>query len=188
GSDHQNVVNVRLEPGDRHLSSGAGSEAQRGIADDPDGEQADQQVGHGDRDQAGPRPAQVMDVQPGRALPGPVAQEGAAAAGEAVHLAADHVAEGVARQRVTGQQGDVEEHQRPDDPDPPDPLLAKREERVEPQEEEWDERQVQEVAVDVLENEREGGFEAVPAVDGRLPDSARRWIDETPGSRPYGSS
>ena len=74
----------------------------------------------------------------------------------------------MARQRITGEQRDVDHHDHPDEPDPPALPLAEREEGVLPQEEERDEGEVQEIPVDVLEDEREGSLERVAPVDGRL--------------------
>src|SRR5438552_3250898 len=153
-------------------------EAKRRVGDGPDRQEPDEQVRHRHRDQARPGPAHVVDVQPGRSLPHRVAKQCATAAREAIDLAADEVPHRMARQRITGEQRDVDHHDHPDEPDPPALPLAEREEGVLPQEEERDEGEVQEIPVDVLEGEREGSLERVAPVDGRLANGTTGRIRE----------
>src|SRR4029079_15000595 len=80
---------------------------------------------------------------------------------------------------VATQQRGVEEEDEDAQPDPD--AAARREDRlgrVDPPEEQRDEREVQEGAVEVLEDERERGLQAVPPVDRRFADRAAGRIGE----------
>ncbi len=77
----------------------------------------------------------------------------------------------VSRAALTSEDHDAEA-------DPPLPLEAQRQGRVDPQEEERDEREIQEEPVEVLEDEREGRLHPVAAVDRGLADGTARRIGE----------
>src|SRR5262245_16683046 len=155
------------------------SEPDRRVRDDPEREHPDVDVGERDRQQARPGPEHVVPVEAREALPARVPDLRPAAAREAVHLSADDVAERMARQGIAAQQRRVEEQDEHPQPDPD--AAARREDRshgIDPEEEQRDEREIQEVAVEVLEDEREGRLEAVLLVDGRLPHRAAGRVGE----------
>src|SRR5262245_18463486 len=95
-----------------------GSQSDRRVRDHPEGEQADVDVGEGHGQEARPGPEHVVAVEAGEAPPAGVPHLRPARAGEAVHLAADDVAERVAGQRVAAQQRGVEEQDEDAQPDP----------------------------------------------------------------------
>src|SRR5918992_360822 len=89
----------------------ARSEADRGVDEDAEPEQADVEVGEDDRGQAQPGPAHVVLVEAGQRPPEPVTRPWHDAAGEAVELPADEVAQRVTRERVARQERDIDEHE-----------------------------------------------------------------------------
>ena len=111
-------------------------------------------------------------------LPYRVLHPPATCAREAVDPAADQVAQRVARQREQRQEGRVDDEDHAPEAEPRSALRVERERRVDPQEEQRDEREVQEVAVEVLEDERERRLHPVALVDGRLTDGAAGRIGE----------
>src|SRR6266487_5072799 len=128
------------------------------VGDRPVGDQADVQISEGDHEEAHPRVQHVSLVEDGAPAPQPVAQR---VLGEAVEVPAAEVAAGVARQRVDPQHRGVgQQHQRAHsqaeavwEGEPPDrvPGVAARE----------GEHEVEEVAVDVLQDQRESRLAAV---------------------------
>src|SRR5438309_4993032 len=87
------------------------------------------------------------------------------------------------RQRVASEKGHVREEQDASEAEPQaaragDRRSGDRLARVEPQEEQRDEGEIQEIAMDVLEDERERRLERVAAMDGWLADGAARRVRE----------
>src|ERR1051326_4734011 len=141
------------------------------ILDHPGGNQADVEVGGADGEEAQPGEEHVMLVQPACALPHRVTSAGAGAAREAVELPADQMAGGVAGEAVEREGRRVgEDHERPD-ADPERAREAGRAPHVVPEEHEVHRRDVEEIAVEVLEDQREGGLAAV-ARAAQLADGA----------------
>src|SRR2546425_12231928 len=95
------------------------------------------------------------------------------AAREAVEGPAHQVARRVAGEAVERERSGVDQQHERADPDADAAPEARPLEHVAPEEEEVDERDVERVAVEVLEDEGEGGLAAV-AVHARLAHSARR--------------
>src|SRR2546430_17255354 len=96
---------------------------------------------------------------------------------EAVEGPAYQVAGRVAGEAVERERGGVDQQHERADPDAEAAPEARRREHVAPEEDEVDERDVERVAVEVLEDEGEGGLAAV-AVPARLAHRARRRIEE----------
>src|SRR5262249_48300025 len=71
------------------------------------GDEPDVQVSHRHRDEAGPRPTTVIEVQSRDPTPETVPRGAAVHAGVAIQVTADDMAEGMAREGVSGQQDDV---------------------------------------------------------------------------------
>src|SRR2546430_1329781 len=96
---------------------------------------------------------------------------------EAVEGPAYQVAGRVAGEAVEGERSGVDQQHERADPDADAAPEARPLEHVAPEEEEVDERDVERIAVEVLEDEGEGGLAAV-AVPARLAHRARRRIEE----------
>src|SRR5829696_7211455 len=128
------------------------------VVDDAHGHQAHVDVGDADEHQRGPRPAPVEGVEPAGLLPRPHPCLAEARAVGAVHAPADQVAEGVAAEEVAAQQHGVDGEDDGAQPDPEAPAEVECLGRVVPEEGEDDERQVEEVAVEVLQDQGEEGL------------------------------
>src|SRR4051794_23696646 len=146
-----------------------------GVVENAAGCEPDVEVGERDRGQADPRPLHVLQVEDVDAAPGLVARARRRRAGEAVEAAADEVAQRVAAEREGGQADHVPEQDERAEPDAEAAVEEERAPRVVPEEPEHDDRQVQEVPVHVLEDQRERGLAAVPL--------APRAGDGAPGRR-----
>src|SRR2546428_7084547 len=139
------------------------------IVEDAHREKADVEVGEGDDDEARPGPARVPRVQPVGERPEPEAQRLSV---EAVEIAAEEIAHRVAGERVAGEEQDVREHDERPETDAEPSAEVEREDRVPPQEREDDRGEVQEVAVEVLDDEGEARLAGVAAA--HVGDGARR--------------
>src|SRR5215207_3336662 len=152
------------------------------VVEDPRRGEPDVQVAEGDRAEADPRPLHVAAVEHGDAAPEPVPRASGGGAGEAVEPAPDEVAERVASEREEREQDDVgEQHQRPEaGPGMQRAVGAAEEESahgVVPEERQHERGEVEEVAVGVLEDEREARL-AVVAAAAPPGHRARRWGEE----------
>src|SRR5690349_6266874 len=102
-----------------------------------------------------------MLVQPAGATPERVPRARRRAAREAVEPPADQMARRVAGEAVARERaGAREQHERPD-ADADRRAVAQRVDDVPPEEEQVRERRVEEVPVEVLQDEREGGLAAI---------------------------
>src|SRR5215204_2341740 len=135
-----------------------GLEHQPRVADHAGGDQPDVQVGQGHEHQADPGQQHVAGVEGRHLAPHPVADRGL---GEAVEPAPAKVPAGMARQRVEGQEHGVDEQDHGPEADPPAVGEVEGAQRVPGQDDRERQRQVEEVAVDVLEDQGEAGLAGV---------------------------
>src|SRR5829696_7569292 len=147
-----------------------GLEHQPRVADHAGRDQPDVQVGQGHEDQADPGQEHVAGAEGRHLAPHPVADRGL---GEAVEPAPAKVPAGVARQRVEGQEHGIDEQDHGPEADPPAVGEVEGAQRVPGQDDRERQGQVEEVAVDVLQDQGEAGLAGVagPGVG----DGAGRW-------------
>ena len=121
GADDEDVDGVRLDLVERlrsqHERPIPRLEVDGEVANDPRRQQARVDIGEGDRDQARPGPPHVVPIQISQPLPEGVPDAARPSAGEAVDPAAHQVAQGVARERVAGQEHHVHQEQDTDGAD-----------------------------------------------------------------------
>src|SRR5262249_34263597 len=122
------------------------------IRDHAHADQAHVNVGQSDPKQAAPREEHVARVEPGSALPSLVLHR-RLTTGHAVGAAADEVAERVAAERVARDEAHVDREDDAADADAELAVLEERAHRVLTQKHDEDQREVERVAVDVLEDE-----------------------------------
>src|SRR5206468_2860801 len=111
-----------------------------------------------DAEEAEPGPARMSRVQ----LIGPAPQSKAERlAVERVEVAADEIARGVTSEGVARKEHDVRDHDQRPETDAEPAAEAQRRDRVEPQDREHRDREVERVAVKVLKVEWEAGLAAI---------------------------
>src|SRR5688572_28681076 len=96
---------------------------------------------------------------------------------ETVDLAADDVSQRVARERVERKQNDVGEQDQRTNPDSEAAIKPERVNRVVPENDQEDERNVEKVAMQVLQDEWKGSLAAIP-VRAAFADCARGRIEK----------
>src|SRR5262245_1281094 len=134
--------------------------------------QANVDVGDHDPDERGPRELHVALVEPGRLLPRAVAQR-VLAARHAVLAAAEQVAQRVTAERVAGDQDDVDRENDAADADAELAIEEERLERVFAEQEDEQQREVERVAMDVLDQQKRA-LAAVLALARERPDRTAR--------------
>src|SRR5882724_5217764 len=118
-------------------------------------EHPDVKIGEADGDEAGPGKDHVTFIENAKKAPGRVARNAERGAGETIELSADDMAKGVAGKSVEREENDVDEH---DECAEADAEFAAEEEGfdgVVPEEAEKNNREIEEVAMNVLQDERE---------------------------------
>src|SRR5215813_6942093 len=153
------------------------SSQQAQVTDGTRGDETDVEVGRADRDEADPRERHVVRVQAARAPPHRVLRARGAAAREAVEPAADEMARRVAREAVARERGRAREQDERADAQAEGETVAHGIHHVPPEKEEVHEGDVEEVAVEILEDQREGRLATV-ARAAELPDGTRGRVEE----------
>ena len=123
--------------------------------------QADIEIGEADGEEADPREEHVAFVQKLKPTPGSVACGAEGGARKTVELSAGQVAQRVAGESVEGEQGDVDEQNERADADAKS--VRGEEESLDgvmPKKREKNDGEIKEVAMEILQNEREMRFAA----------------------------
>ena len=123
--------------------------------------QADIEIGGAHGDEAGPGENHVSFVKQAEKTPCGVTRHAESGAGETVELAADDVAQGVARKSVGGEEADVDEH---DDRTEADAEFAVEYEclyGVVPEKTDKEDGEIEKVTMDVLQDEGKTSFAAI---------------------------
>src|SRR5882757_7626581 len=141
-------------------------------------EHPDVKIGEADGDEAGPGKNHVTFIEQAKKAPRGVARNAERGAGEAVELSADDVTKRVAGKSVESEEADVDEH---DECAEADTEFAAEEEGfggVVPEEAEKNNREIEEVAMNILQDERERRFAAIVFANGGFADGAGRRIEK----------
>src|SRR5438876_9936715 len=142
------------------------------VLENAGGEHPDVEIGEADGDEAGPGEDHVTFIEQAKKAPGRVARNAERGAGKTIELSADDMTKRVTGKGVGGEENDVDEH---DECAEADTEFAAEEEGfggVVPEEAEKNNREIEEVAMNVLQDERERRFTAIVFADRRFADSA----------------
>src|SRR5882762_10497923 len=127
----------------------------------------DVEIGEAYGDEAGPSEDHVALVERREEAPGGVAGDAERGAGKAVEFAADDVAKGVAGKSVQSEEANVDEHDYRAEANVKTAVEVEGLDCVVPKEAEKNNRKIEKVAVNVLQDEGERSFAAIVLPDGR---------------------
>src|SRR5882724_11711757 len=141
-------------------------------------EHPDVEIGEADGDEAGPGKDHVTFVEQAKEAPCGVARNAERGARETIELSADDVTKRVTGKSVGGEENDVDEH---DECAEADAEFAAEEEGfggVVPEEAEKNNREIEEVAMNILQDERERRFAAIVFANGGFANGAGGRIEK----------
>ncbi len=145
-----------------------------GILKNAGGEHPDVEIDEADGDEAGPGEEHVAFVEKSNETPGRVPRRAERRTRKTIEFAADDVAQGVAGKSVRGEKDDVDEHDQGAEAHTEFAVEVEGFDCVVPKEAQEEDGQIQEVAVNILEDEGERSLAMVIAFAGFADGASRR--------------